>query len=125
MLEDEEPNAWGHYKSASICPTLGQLLIDQGSGRTEPNMWIVGSDYHPIFQQIAWIDTESRECGYPTDADWVFASPYGRQMPVLGRVRAQRPYQAGSEECRHHEARDMAHVPPFTGQPLMCSEAKT
>jgi transposase len=26
-------------------------------------MWIVGCDYHPSFQQIAWIDTESGECG--------------------------------------------------------------
>jgi transposase len=26
-------------------------------------MWIVGCDYHPSFQQIAWVDTESGECG--------------------------------------------------------------
>lgn len=26
-------------------------------------MLIVGCDYHPSFQQIAWVDTESGECG--------------------------------------------------------------
>jgi transposase len=25
-------------------------------------MLIVGCDYHPSFQQIAWVDSESREC---------------------------------------------------------------
>jgi len=34
-----------------------------GLGRKEPNMLIVGCDYHPSVQQIAWIDTESGECG--------------------------------------------------------------
>src|SRR6516165_860778 len=32
-------------------------------GRKEPNMLIIGCDYHPSFQQIAWVDTESGECG--------------------------------------------------------------
>src|SRR5215831_1787452 len=26
-------------------------------------MLIIGCDYHPSFQQIAWVDTESGECG--------------------------------------------------------------
>ena len=26
-------------------------------------MWIIGCDYHPSMQQIAWVDTESGECG--------------------------------------------------------------
>ena len=26
-------------------------------------MLIIGCDYHPSFQQIAWVDTGSRECG--------------------------------------------------------------
>ena len=26
-------------------------------------MLIAGCDYHPSFQQIAWVDTESGECG--------------------------------------------------------------
>src|SRR5947208_8048875 len=30
-------------------------------GRKEPNMLIVGCDYHPGFQQIAFVDTETGE----------------------------------------------------------------
>ncbi len=26
-------------------------------------MLIIGCDYHPDFQQIAWVDTETGECG--------------------------------------------------------------
>jgi len=26
-------------------------------------MFIIGCDYHPSVQQIAWVDTESGECG--------------------------------------------------------------
>ena len=26
-------------------------------------MWIIGCDYHPSMQQIAWVDTETGECG--------------------------------------------------------------
>ncbi len=26
-------------------------------------MWIIGVDYHPSMQQIAWVDTETGECG--------------------------------------------------------------
>jgi len=26
-------------------------------------MWIIGCDYHPSVQQIAWVDTETGECG--------------------------------------------------------------
>src|ERR1700752_4709827 len=31
--------------------------------RKEPNMLIIGCDYHPGFQQIAFVDTETGECG--------------------------------------------------------------
>jgi hypothetical protein len=30
-------------------------------GRKEPNIMIIGCDYHPGFQQIAFVDTESGE----------------------------------------------------------------
>ena len=33
----------------------------QEAGRKEPNMLIIGCDYHPGFQQIAFVDTESGE----------------------------------------------------------------
>ena len=29
----------------------------------EPNMLIIGADYQPGFQQIAFVDTETGECG--------------------------------------------------------------
>src|SRR6201997_2608768 len=36
---------------------------NQSSGGKEPNMLIIGCDYHPGFQQIAFVDTETGECG--------------------------------------------------------------
>jgi hypothetical protein len=33
----------------------------KGLGGKEPNMLIIGCDYHPGFQQIAFVDTESGE----------------------------------------------------------------
>jgi transposase len=33
----------------------------KGLGEKEPNMLIIGCDYHPGFQQIAWVDTETGE----------------------------------------------------------------
>jgi transposase len=35
----------------------------QGSGRKEPNLVIIGLDYHPSFQQIAFVDDETGEFG--------------------------------------------------------------
>jgi transposase len=34
---------------------------NQSSGRKEPNMLIIGCDYHPGFQQIAYVDSETGE----------------------------------------------------------------
>jgi hypothetical protein len=39
------------------------LLDDQRLGRKEPSMMIIGVDYHPDFQQIAFVDTQTGECG--------------------------------------------------------------
>jgi transposase len=39
------------------------LFDDQRLGRKEPNMLIIGVDYHPSVQQIAFADTETGECG--------------------------------------------------------------
>ena len=48
-------------------PTTRVDLVDvkpnQGSGRKEPNMLIIGCDYHPSMQQIAFVDTETGERG--------------------------------------------------------------
>jgi hypothetical protein len=35
----------------------------KGLGGKEPNMLIIGCDYHPSFQQIAFVDTETGEGG--------------------------------------------------------------
>jgi hypothetical protein len=32
-------------------------------GRKEPDIIIIGVDYHPSFQQIAFMDQETGECG--------------------------------------------------------------
>jgi transposase len=39
------------------------LVDDQALGRKEPNMMIIGVDYHPGFQQIAFLFEETGECG--------------------------------------------------------------
>jgi hypothetical protein len=39
------------------------LVDDQALGRKEPNMMIIGVDYHPGFQQIAFLIEETGECG--------------------------------------------------------------
>jgi transposase len=40
-----------------------EALTTKGLGGKEPNMLIIGCDYHPSFQQIAFVDTESGELG--------------------------------------------------------------
>src|SRR6516225_6833742 len=35
---------------------------DQGPGRKGAEMLIIGCDYHPSVQQIAWVNTETGEC---------------------------------------------------------------
>jgi transposase len=39
------------------------LLDDQRLGRKEPNMLLIGVDYHPSFQTIAFFVEETGECG--------------------------------------------------------------
>jgi probable HAF family extracellular repeat protein len=39
------------------------LLDNQRLGRKEPNILIIGVDYHPSFQQIAFLDQETGESG--------------------------------------------------------------
>jgi hypothetical protein len=38
-------------------------LTTKRLGRKEPSMLIMGVDYHPSFQQIAFLDQETGECG--------------------------------------------------------------
>jgi hypothetical protein len=44
-------------------PSTLWLLDDQRLGRKEPNMLIIGADYHPSFQQIAFCNQDTGECG--------------------------------------------------------------
>jgi transposase len=39
------------------------LLNDHRLGRKEPKMMIIGVDYHPSFQTIAFLMEETGECG--------------------------------------------------------------
>ena len=39
------------------------MLDDRRLGRKEPNMMIIGVDYHPSFQTIAFLMEEAGECG--------------------------------------------------------------
>ena len=39
------------------------MLDDRRLGRKEPSMMIIGVDYHPSFQQIAFMDQATGECG--------------------------------------------------------------
>ena len=50
--------------SASSDPSrFGSALTTKGWGERRPNMRIIGVDYHPSVQQIAWVDRETGECG--------------------------------------------------------------
>src|SRR5439155_1072970 len=54
-------------------------------GRKEPNMIIIGCDYHPGFQQIAFVDTDTgqwneRKLGHREEAEQVY-----RQLKVRGK----------------------------------------
>ena len=39
------------------------MLNDRRLGRKEPNMMIIGVDYHPSFQAMAFLREETGECG--------------------------------------------------------------
>src|SRR6516165_750917 len=42
---------------------LGSAKRTKGSAKRRPKMLIIGCDYHPSVQQIAWVDSETGECG--------------------------------------------------------------
>jgi len=48
---------------APLDPSKLWLFDDQGLGRKEPDMMIIGVDYHPSFQTIAFLIEETGECG--------------------------------------------------------------
>ena len=44
-------------------PSRLWFIDDRRLGRKEPNMMIIGVDYHPSFQTIAFLMEETGECG--------------------------------------------------------------
>jgi hypothetical protein len=61
--KSHEYPTWFHNNVSSLDPSRLWLFDDQRLGRKEPNMLILGVDYHPSFQQIAFWDQETGECG--------------------------------------------------------------
>src|SRR6202007_1007392 len=60
---------------------------NQSSGRKEPNMLIIGCDYHPGFQQIAYVDTETgelqeRRLRHPEEAEKFYRDLWERKLRV-------------------------------------------
>src|ERR1700678_4112041 len=39
------------------------VLRTKTLGRKEPSMMIIGCDFHPSWQQVSWLDTETGDCG--------------------------------------------------------------
>src|SRR2546430_2401046 len=54
-------------------------------GRKEPNMIIIGCDYHPGFQQIAFVDTDSGEWNERRLGHREEAEQFYRQLQVRGK----------------------------------------
>src|SRR5277367_4838032 len=48
---------------APLDPSRLWFVEDHGLGRKEPDMIIIGVDYHPSDQYIAFVDAETGECG--------------------------------------------------------------
>src|SRR5437870_8291760 len=74
-------------------------------GRKEPNMIIIGCDYHPGFQQIAFVDTDSgewneRKLGHREEAEQFY-----RQLKVRGKK-----VRVGMEASGHARWRSEEHT---------------
>jgi len=57
----------------------------KGSGRKEPTMIIIGADYHPGFQQIAFVDTETGDCGEQRLEHCEGAEKFYRELAAQGK----------------------------------------
>ena len=64
-------------------------------------MLIIGCDYHPSVQQIAWVDTETGECGERRLRHRAEAEEFYRQLKAKQvRVGIEAPdTRAGSSAC--------------------------
>src|SRR5204863_7364882 len=73
--------------SAPMAEYTLEALTTKGLGGKEPNMLIIGCDYHPGFQQIACVDTETGECGerrvtHREEAEQFYGGLKGRSVRV-------------------------------------------
>src|SRR2546430_17158480 len=91
-------------------PTTRVDLVDvkpnQGSGRKEPNMLIIGCDYHPSMQQIAFVDTETGERGERRlmhrdgEAERFYRELKQRRVEVRVGMEARSEERRVGKECR-------------------------
>src|SRR5271165_901891 len=63
------------------------LPNDHKARKKEPSMMIIGCDFHPRFQQIAFVDEETGECGerrlsHPEEAERFYRSLAGRRVCI-------------------------------------------
>src|SRR5947209_7603879 len=71
----------------SSSPSTLAALKHQGSGRRSRTMLIIGCDYHPSFQQIAFLDmstgeTGERRLGHPAEAEGFYAGLSGGAVRI-------------------------------------------
>jgi transposase len=86
-------------RNDSINNAGSQARVDFGSANhqrargKEPNMLIIGCDYHPSFQQIAFVDTETGELGeqrliHPKEAEQFYGELKERNIAVRVGIEA-------------------------------------
>src|SRR5204863_1406323 len=73
--------------SAPMAEYTLEALTTKGLGGKEPNMLIIGCDYHPGFQQIAWVDTETgeadeRRLAHREEAEQFYRTLKGRRVRI-------------------------------------------
>src|SRR2546427_8683146 len=71
----------------SFLPSLGWLAPPKFTRAWEPNMIIIGVDFHPEFQQIASVDTETGEfqekrLAHREDAETFYRALAGQKVRV-------------------------------------------
>jgi len=70
--------------SVSSAPSKLAALTTKGSGGRRPNLLIIGCDFHPSVQQIAFIDAETGECGERRLAHCAEAEQFYREVKQKG-----------------------------------------
>ena len=66
FIRQPQPVTYGNDFLTMSAPQpvdFGDRQTTERLGRKEPNMLIIGCDYQPGFQQIAFVDTDTGDCG--------------------------------------------------------------